>query len=225
MVRPMPTLTPDPDRPSNLPEGGRTRPTRPLSLDELRDFAEAVLAGMVENRDVKWDEQGRPLATLKNCGADSECTWLVYEVDMSAIGMPTDTPLVVHCYAGEAALDWTIGPTPLAKTSRELTPGQTADALNMDVLLDGFRRFVLADSVLFPTSLTTDAGRRSGPILVDPEDCTCCECGGMLEVTDVDDATMSVACENGHAYDLEHDAFDAGFDYVLEYFSRRGGSD
>ncbi|RUL88009.1 hypothetical protein [Tautonia sociabilis] len=222
MVRLMPTLTPDPDGRSNPLEGASFRSTRPLSLDELREFVDAVLAGMAENRDVKWDEQGKPLATLKHCGQDPECTWLFYEVDMSAIGMPTDTPLIVHSYAGEADLEWTIGPTPLARTTRDSTPEQAAAALDMHVLLDGFRRFVLADSVLFPTSLTNDAGRQSGPILIAPEDGCCCECGGMLEVTGVDDATMSVECENGHAYDLEHDAFDVGFDYVLEYLSRRG---
>jgi hypothetical protein len=91
----------------------------------------------------------------------------------------------------------------------------------MDVLLDGFRRFVLAESVLFPTSLTHDAGKRWKPVAIDRSDCTCGECGGSLEVVEIDDATMSVECEHGHAYDLEHDAFEAGFDYVLEFLSRR----
>jgi hypothetical protein len=219
----MPNLTPDPDRRDDALDGASLRPARPLSLAELRAFADAVLAGMVENRDVKWDEDGRPLATLRNCGQDPECTWLFYEVDMSAIGMPTDTPLIVHCYAGDAVLEWNIGPTPLAKTPREFTPGQAADALNMDVLLDGFRRFVLADSVLFPTSLTKDAGTHRGPVIIDPDDGTCTECRGTLEVTEVDDATMSVECQDcGHCCELEHDAFDgAAADYVLAFLARR----
>ena len=92
----------------------------------------------------------------------------------------------------------------------------------MDVLLAGFRRFVEAESVLFPTSPTEEAGKGAGPVAIDRADCTCGECGGSLEVVEVDDATMGVDCENGHAYDLEHDAFDAGFDYVLEFLSRKG---
>jgi hypothetical protein len=94
----------------------------------------------------------------------------------------------------------------------------------MDVLLKGFRRFVAAESVLFPTAVTSTAGRNKGPVAIDREDCTCSECGGSLEVIDVDDCTMSVECEVGHVYELEHDAFDAGFEYVLEFLSRRGDS-
>ncbi|MEJ7640487.1 MAG: hypothetical protein WKF75_21585, partial [Singulisphaera sp.] len=122
--------------------------------------------------------------------------------------------MVVTAFADDASLEWNFGATPIGKTPRTATPKEAGDALDMNVLLDAFRWFVAAESVLFPTSLTKDAGQGKGPILIDREDCTCVECGGSLEVTDTDDVTMSVECENGHAYELEHDAFDAGFDYV-----------
>jgi hypothetical protein len=153
-----------------------------------------------------------------------ECTFQVFEVDFSAIGMATDMPLIAHAYADSAEIEWHFGPTPIASTPRSASPKAAADALDMDVLLDGFRRFVAAESVLFPSSATAGAGKDKGPVSIDREDCTCSECGGSLEITEVDDCTMSVECENGHAYELEHDAFDAGFDYVLEFLSRRGDS-
>ena len=128
----MPTPGPGPDRhnPSDLNDskGADPRPSAGLPLDELRAFAWAVLREMVANRDVKWDEAGRPVATLRHCGSDSECTWLSYEVDMSAIGMPMDTPLIVQSYAGERFISWSLGVTPLAETPRGRTSTRTASA-------------------------------------------------------------------------------------------------
>lgn len=46
---------------------------------------------------------------------------------------------------------------------------------------------------------------------VDPKDGKCRSCGGTLEINDIDDATMSVECEDcGDAYDVEPDAFGDG---------------
>ena len=48
---------------------------------------------------------------------------------------------------------------------------------------------------------------------VDPQDGTCRECGGALEIIDADDATMTVECtepECGVVYDVETDAFGDG---------------
>jgi hypothetical protein len=205
--------------PASLPASG------PVPLDVLVVYASEVLSRMAENRDVKSDDKGRALYRLRSAGVTPECTWQLIEADFSAIGMATDMPLIPHAYADAAEIDWHFGPTLIAATPRSATPKEVADRLDMNVLLDAFRRFVAAESVLFPASLANDAGRGSGPVVVDPEDCTCTECGGSLEITDVDDATMSVACEAGHAYELEHDAFEAAFDYVLEYLSRRGSDE
>lgn len=201
---------------ASLPAAG------PMPLDVLVSYAKAVLAELAENRDVKSDDEGRAVYRLRSAGMTAECTWQLIETDFSAIGMATDMPLIAHAYADASEIEWHFGPTPILSTPRTATPKAAADALNMDVLLDGFRRFVEAESVLFPTSATKDAGKGKGPVEIDRQDCTCGECGGSLEVVEVDDATMSVECENGHAYDLEHDAFDAGFDYVLEFLSRKG---
>jgi hypothetical protein len=198
---------------------------RAVPLETLLAYAEKVIAAMAENRDIRTDEAGKPGCTLRSSGADAEASWLHFTADFSAIGLAVDMPLIATAYADEIFVGWNFGPTPIAKTPRTATPGEAADALDRNVLLDGFRRFVAAESVLFPTALTNDAGQGKCPVTVDRADCTCSECGGALEVTDADDVTMSVECENGHTYELEHDAFAAGFDYVLEFLARRGEFD
>jgi transcription elongation factor Elf1 len=46
---------------------------------------------------------------------------------------------------------------------------------------------------------------------VDPKDGTCRSCNGELTITDVDDATMTVECEDcGDSYLVETDAFGDG---------------
>jgi hypothetical protein len=50
-------------------------------------------------------------------------------------------------------------------------------------------------------------------VKVDPRDGACRSCGGVLEITDADDATMTVVCtepECGDSYSLEPDAFGDG---------------
>lgn len=212
-----PRKTPDRgERPNtSLPLG------RALPLELLRPYAEAVLAGLAENRDLR-SEGEKPCYRVQSSGEDREASWLQIVADFSAIGMATDMPLIVTAFADDAVVEWNFGPTPVGKTPRTATPKEAADSLDMHVLLDGFRRFVAAESVLFPTSVTKDPGENKGPVSIDREDCTCSECGGSLELIDVDDSTMSVECEAGHCAELEHDAFDAGFDYVLEFLSRRG---
>jgi hypothetical protein len=197
----------------------------PVGLDELVAYARAVLDGLAENRDVKSDGEGRPIHRARSGGMTPECTWQVFEVDFSAIGMATDMPLIAHAYADSAEIEWHFGPTPIASTPRSASPKAAADALDMDVLLDGFRRFVAAESVLFPSSATAGAGKDKGPVDIDLEDGCCRACSGMLEVTGVDDVAMSVEClDCGAGREVEHDAFgDGGIRYVLEYLTRRPG--
>ena len=46
---------------------------------------------------------------------------------------------------------------------------------------------------------------------VDPADGTCRSCGNLLEITDADDATMTVECQEcGDCYQVEPDAFGDG---------------
>ena len=220
-TNPAPDNTPERTRPgfevTSLPPGGR------VPHEMLVGYAREVLAELASNRDVKNDEAGRAIYRLCSAGMTAECTWQMFEVDFSAIGMATDMPLVAHAYADAAEIEWHFGPTPIASTPRTSSPKEAAGALNMDVLLEGFRRFVAAEGVLFPASVALHAGEdQEQHVAIDPEDCTCCQCGGSLAIIDVDDSTMSVECEAGHIYELEHGAFDAGFDYVLEFLSRRG---
>ncbi len=62
-------------------------------------------------------------------------------------------------------------------------------------------------------------------MLVDLEDGVCRECGGQLEITDVDDATMEVKClECGDDYVVETDAFnDGGIKYWPQVMADQEG--
>jgi hypothetical protein len=66
---------------------------------------------------------------------------------------------------------------------------------------------------------------------VNPRDGCCRSCGGELVITDADDATMTVECQNptcGESYLVETDAFGDGcMTYYVEFFSRKlmGGGD
>jgi hypothetical protein len=56
---------------------------------------------------------------------------------------------------------------------------------------------------------------------VDLKDGVCRSCGGELEITGVDDATMGVECQEcGDAYDVEPDAFGDGcMTYYVEFLA------
>lgn len=58
---------------------------------------------------------------------------------------------------------------------------------------------------------------------VDPKDGTCRQCGGTLEITDADDATMTVECDAcGDTYHVETDAFGDGcMTYYVEFMSQK----
>jgi hypothetical protein len=142
---PNPSPAPNPQRPPSL-DGESLWPTHKLSLKELKTFVKSVLVEMVENRDVKWDEQGKPIARLKGSGETSNASWCHLEVDMSAIGMPMDSPLIICSYEGDNFLTWNLGSVTLACTPKEKTPKEVADTLNMDTLLVAFHRFVIAES-------------------------------------------------------------------------------
>jgi DNA-directed RNA polymerase subunit RPC12/RpoP len=66
-------------------------------------------------------------------------------------------------------------------------------------------------------------------MLVDRHDGRCRTCGGQLEITDADDATMSVECTAcGDSYLVEPDAFGDGcMTYSVGFLSERyaGGED
>jgi transcription elongation factor Elf1 len=60
-------------------------------------------------------------------------------------------------------------------------------------------------------------------MLVDLKDGKCRECGGQLEITDADDATMTVEClVCGEFYDVETDAFgDGAIHYYPNFMADR----
>lgn len=58
---------------------------------------------------------------------------------------------------------------------------------------------------------------------VDKSAGSCRECGGQLQIVDVDDATMTVWCEEcGDEYLVEHDAFgDGGATYCVGFLTEQ----
>jgi hypothetical protein len=148
----MPSTNPAPKGHASLPAG------RVVPLDVLLGYVKEVLSELANHRDVMSDEAGQPLYRLQSSGMTPECTWHVFEVDFSAIGMATDMPLIVQAYA-DAEIEWHFGPTPIATTPRTASPKAVADALDMNVLLGAFHRFVLAENAFFPSTLPEDAGK------------------------------------------------------------------
>src|SRR3954471_21396125 len=107
----MPNPTPERKRTGEAPshESG-TEPARHLPAAELRRHVAAVLAEMVKNRDIKWDRHGRPVARVRAAGEAPEGSSVHPTVDMSAIGMPTNTPLSSRSGDGEF-IEWSLGET------------------------------------------------------------------------------------------------------------------
>jgi hypothetical protein len=128
------------------PDGPSPWPTEHLPLAELRSFVREVVAAMGANRDVMTDARGRPLARVRRSGEDSTCSYLHLIVDMSAIGMPTNTPLNACSFDGDTFVRWHLGSIPLAQTPKAMSPAEAAAVLDMDCLLDAHRRWVRAES-------------------------------------------------------------------------------
>ena len=59
------------------------------------------------------------------------------------------------------------------------------------------------------------------------QDGKCRECGGTLEIVDVDDATMTVECQDcGDCYPVEPDAFgDGALVYFVEFLTASAEND
>lgn len=61
---------------------------------------------------------------------------------------------------------------------------------------------------------------------VNARDGTCRSCGGELTIIDADDATMTVECACGEAYQVEPDAFGDGcMTYYVGFLTQREASD
>jgi hypothetical protein len=207
------------------PDGGgeRTLPASgALSVADLLAYAEKVFAGLANNRDLRLDEAGNPSSALQASGETREAVWAHFDADFSAIGMATNMPLFATAYADEASIEWSFGSTPIGKSPRTATPKEAAEILDMNRLLDAFRRFVEAESALFPESLPPPG--EGGPVLIDPKDGCCPGCSGTLELVGVDEGTMTVECRDGCGalLEMEHDAVGGGRDYVLRFLARRG---
>ncbi len=149
MVRPMPSPAPAPNPnqdPTPSLDGQSLWPTRKLSREELLSHVGAVLTELVRNRDIKGDDAGEPIAQLQGSGETANASWCHFEVDISGIGMPVDSPLIIASYEGDSFVTWNLGPVPLGFIPKEKTAKEAAALLDMNCLLDAFRRFVAAES-------------------------------------------------------------------------------
>src|SRR4051794_1074198 len=74
----MPSPTPEPNPREIAPRDERPAPSLPASgpvpLDGLVAYARAVLEGLAANRDLKSDDEGRPIYRLRTAGMTAECT-------------------------------------------------------------------------------------------------------------------------------------------------------
>lgn len=144
---------PDPISHSRNSRVGHSDTSLPVAgavpLDLLRSYAEAVLAGLAENRDLR-SEDGRPCYRVQSLGENSEATWLWVAADFSAIGMAIDMPLIVTAFTDADTLEWKFGPALIARTPRAATAKAAADSLDMDVLLVAFCRFAASELGTLP---------------------------------------------------------------------------
>jgi hypothetical protein len=97
---------------------------------------------MAANRDVMIDARGKPIAKLQALGEDSRCSFCHVVVDMSAIGMPINSPLNACSREGDNFIRWHLGSIPLAQTPKSMTPAEAAAIIDMDCLLAAHRRFI-----------------------------------------------------------------------------------
>ena len=102
-------------------------------FQELRSLIEAVLAELVDKHDLKWaDVDRRPIARVDGFGEDAESSWCRYLVDLSAIGLPSSSPLVVRSREGDNFLSWSLGSVPLAYVPKARPTTETADLLHLE---------------------------------------------------------------------------------------------
>jgi hypothetical protein len=97
---------------------------------------------MAKNRDVKTDVLGKPIARLRASGEDSRCSSCHLVLDLSGIGMPTNTPLNMCSREDDTYIRWHLGSIPLAQTPKGLSPAEAAAVLDRDCLLAAHRRFI-----------------------------------------------------------------------------------
>lgn len=113
-------------------------------LDAFASDVLAVLDRMAENRDVM---EAGGLPALSRFDVDRTATRLrvALEVDASAIGMPTDTPITaIKTKEQPDRTAWLLDDSVvIATTPADWTPKQVADeALEMNHLLDAHRKWV-----------------------------------------------------------------------------------
>lgn len=117
---------------------------QPWTLPELDAYVESVMRALADNRDIVADARGEPRYEVTVAGRlPSGNLRIDIEADGSAIGMPTNTPLVVISSPDTSLLSWFMGDVLIASTPKGWEPKYVADAaLNMDNLLSAHRRFV-----------------------------------------------------------------------------------
>src|SRR4051812_39977471 len=106
--------------------GGSPWPTAHLPLADLRSFVGDVIQAMAKKSCVMTDVSGTPHATLVACGEDSRCLFRHVSIDLSPVGLPTNSPLNPCSSDGDTFIRWHLGSIPLAQTPKGITPEEAA---------------------------------------------------------------------------------------------------
>lgn len=101
----------------------------------------------------------------------------------------------------------------LDEAIRACRKGGAVYSANPKLTTDVFRKAKALRTSLKTREAISFPKNRSIDMLIDPQDGRCRTCGGQLNITDADDATMTVECTNpecGDGYLVEPDAFGDG---------------
>lgn len=114
-------------------------------LDEFAAYVAEVLQCMTNNRDIIADEYGMPVFAVDGEHLSDSRMKIDLLADMSAIGMPMDTPFsAVRIREHPERITWLLDDAMVITTTPvDWTPKQVADeALEMNNLLDAHRKWV-----------------------------------------------------------------------------------
>jgi hypothetical protein len=114
-------------------------------LDAFAGYVAAVLQAMADNRDVMADAYGMPVFAVRGERLTGTRMQIDLVVDMSAIGMPTNTPIsAIKSRELPDQVIWNLDDRVLIRaTPEDWTPKEVADAaLEMNTLLAAHQRWV-----------------------------------------------------------------------------------
>jgi hypothetical protein len=111
-------------------------------MEAFAGYVLSVLDRMAENRDVKSHPDRTPILSRFDMNRSDTRLRVDFEADFSAIGMPTNTPIVAVRTREQPGTSWWLDDVLIATTPETFTPEQTGDTLEMNALLVAFRTWL-----------------------------------------------------------------------------------